>query len=77
MYLFEIRGIKCPCKNESYLPKAKLPKKKIKGISAHITTAFLNTKMCIHREIIIYVLTLRSTNKCNRCNNGIRASKQI
>lgn len=76
MYLFEIRGIKCPCKNESYLPKAKLPKK-IKGISAHITTAFLNTRMCIHREIIIYVLTLRSTNKCNRCNNGIRASKQI
>lgn len=51
--------------------------KKIKGISAHITTAFLNTRMCIHREIIIYVLTLRSTNKCNLCNNGIRASKQI
>lgn len=76
MYLFEIRVIKCPRKNESYLPKAKLPKK-IKGISAHITIAFLNTRMCIHREIIIYVLTLRSTNKCSRCNNGIRASKQI
>lgn len=76
MYLSEIRDIKYPCKNESYLPKAKLPKK-IKGISAHITIAFLNTRMCIHREIINNVLTLRSTNKCNRCNNGIRASKQI
>lgn len=56
MYLFEIRGIKCPCKNESYLPKAKLPKK-IKGISAHITTAFLNTK-CVYTEKSLYMFLL-------------------
>lgn len=75
MYLSEIRDIKYPCKNVSYLPKAKPEIRK--GVSAHSSTAFLNTRMCIHIEIIIYVLTLRSTNKCNLCNNGIRASKQI
>lgn len=40
MYLFEIRDIKYPCKNESYLPKAKIPKKNKGNISAYYNSVF-------------------------------------
>lgn len=70
MYLFEIWDIKYLCKNEFYFLKVEFFKK-IKGILVYIIIVFLNIRMCIYREIIIYVFIFRSINKCNCCNNGI------
>lgn len=69
MYLFEIWDIKYLCKNVFYFLKVKFEIRK--GVLVYSLIVFLNIRMCIYREIIIYVFIFRSINKCNCCNNGI------
>lgn len=74
MYLFEIRDIK-------YTRKCILSSKSQTGIE-YLWACYNSVLRYYYFRISEYqrnhcVLTLKSTNKYNLCNNGIRASKQI